>query len=210
MAESTHLWCQRCVRKLRTDPKHVCEAPGSSKRVKCQLCSKDSHYCEKDMAPPQLQATVRVLAAQGSAQDKLEAALRLWEGNSMQALCVAWLTWRRGESKEPAAPCSYRGPQGCCNNYARACPRGRLPARFSPVSVCFCACSEASQGLPCSACWPWSWSWSAPRCLPPGPPRLRLACVCFRLRLACAAGKSACCRACPCACSRAARPRSTW
>ena len=41
---------------------HKSVAPEDSQRVKCGLCSKDSHYCERDTAPPQLQGSIRSMA----------------------------------------------------------------------------------------------------------------------------------------------------
>ena len=208
MTKSIHFWCQRCVRKFRTNSKHVCEISRSNKRVKCQLCSKNSHYCEKNMIFSQFQIIVRVFAVQSNAQNKLKTILKLWKNNSMQILCVAWLTWCKNKSKKFVVFCFDRVSQDCCNNYIKICHKERLFARCLFVFVRFCVCSKANQDFLCFVCW--FWFWFVSRCLFLDLSRFRLVCVCFRLRLVCVANKFVCCRACLCVCSRATRSRNTW
>ena len=84
MTKFTHFWCRRCVRKLRTDFTHVYVIFDVNKRTKCELCSKNAYYCERDIVVSKLQRNVRCLVIKDSNQEDLESALRHWENNSMQ------------------------------------------------------------------------------------------------------------------------------
>ena len=210
MTKSIHLWCQRCVRKFRTNFKHVCEISKNNKRVKCQFCNKNSHYCEKDMIFSQFQVIVRVFAAQNSVQNKLKAILKFWKNNNMQILCVTWLTWCKNKSKKFVVFCFDRVSQSCCNNYIKICHKERLSARCFFVFVRFCVCSKTNQDFFCFVCWFWFWFWFVSRCFFFDFFRFRFVCVCFRFRLVCVANKFVCCRVCFCVCFRATKSRNTW
>ena len=86
MTKSTHFLCRRCVRKLRTDFTHVCVTFDVNKRTKCELCSKNAHYCEKNTVVSKFQKNVRCFVIKNSNQENLKLTLRHWKSNSMQFL----------------------------------------------------------------------------------------------------------------------------
>ena len=113
MTEFTHFWCRRCVRKLRIDFTHVCVTFDVNKRTKCELCSKNAHYCERNIVVSKLQKNVRCLVIKNSNQENLKSALKHWKSNSMQFFMrsvinmlqmnfakIRYFLWRRRFAKQ--------------------------------------------------------------------------------------------------------------